>query len=267
MAGRVTHDQRPAQEQGVADARLAQIAANLARVRERITAACGAAGRSPDEVHLIVVTKTYPAADVLRLAGLGVADVGENRDQEAAGKAAEVVAAGTRLRWHFVGRLQRNKVRSVVTYADVIHSVDSVRLVAALATAAATPPPLIEDHVLRGSVAPRGATEPQDLLVQVSLDGDTQRGGAAPEELDRVLEAAAAADSLRLRGLMAVAPLDWEPERAFAALAAIHARVRKHYPDATMLSAGMSGDLEQAIAHGATHVRVGSAVLGERPLR
>jgi pyridoxal phosphate enzyme (YggS family) len=240
----------------VPDARTAELAANLATVRERIAAACEAAGRPPGEVTLVAVTKTYPAEDVLRLAALGVPDIGENRDQEAAPKAAEVAAAGTAVRWHFVGRLQRNKARSVAGYADLVHSVDSVRLAEALAVAA------------------RERPQPLGVLVQVSVDGDASRGGAVagggePDvEVDRVADAVAAAGSLRLRGVMTVAPLDWEPGTAFARLAAVAARLRERYPDATLVSAGMSGDLEAAIEHGATHVRIGAALLGNRaPLR
>jgi pyridoxal phosphate enzyme (YggS family) len=245
----------------VTGARLQEVAAGLARVRDRIGAACAAAGRDAGEVTLIVVTKTYPAADVLLLAGLGVTDVGENRDQEAAGKAAEVRAAGAggpaeRLRWHFVGQLQRNKARSVVRYADVVQSVDSVRLATAL-----------------GEAAGRLRDRPLDVLVQVSIDGDPRRGGAlrtadAAGDRDRamaaVADAVAAAPALRLRGLMAVAPMTWAPDDAFARLAEIAAGLRADHPEATVLSAGMSDDLEPAVANGATHVRVGSAVLGKR---
>jgi pyridoxal phosphate enzyme (YggS family) len=241
-----------------------ELAAGLARVHDRIAAACAAAGRDPAEVTLIVVTKTYPASDVLLLAELGVTDVGENRDREAAGKAAEVRAALTGEaagpRWHFVGQLQRNKAKSVARYADVVQSVDSVRLATALAEASR-----------------RHRDRALDVLVQVSLDGDPHRGGAlttadvaADSDASRdrglpaVAEAVAGAESLRLRGLMAVAPLGWEPEDAFARLAGIAAGMRADHPEATVLSAGMSADLEAAVAHGATHVRVGSAVLGKR---
>lgn len=202
---------------------------------------------------MIAVTKTYPASDVLLLADLGVTDIGENRDQEAAPKATEVAAAGARVRWHFVGRLQRNKCRSVVGYADLVHSVDSVRLADAL-----------------GEAARRGRERPLDVLVQVSLDGDPARGGALPgrDDADRgltaVIEAVGRQEGLRLAGVMAVAPLDWAPDDAFARLAEVAARVRRDHPDATVISAGMSGDLESAIVHGATHVRIGSALLGMR---
>jgi pyridoxal phosphate enzyme (YggS family) len=245
--------------------RRAELAGNLARVRERVAAACAAAGRDPATVALVAVTKTYPASDVALLAGLGVTDVGENRDQEAAPKAAAVAATGAHPRWHFVGRLQRNKCRSVVGYADMVQSVDSVRLAGALGDAA-------RGH--RGG-SHRGTGQsgpaPLDVLVQVSIDGDPTRGGALPENADvdrgvlRVAEAVAGHGALRLAGLMAVAPVGWPPESAFARLAAIAADVRSGFPGATVLSAGMSGDLEAAVAHGATHVRVGSALLGMRP--
>ncbi|MGW8647260.1 YggS family pyridoxal phosphate-dependent enzyme [Micromonospora chalcea] len=234
--------------------RRAELAAGLARVRARIADACAAAGRQRDAVTLVAVTKTYPASDVVALAALGVTDVGENRDQEAAPKAEAVADAGAAPRWHFIGQLQRNKARSVVRYADVVQSVDSVRLAAALDAAA-------------GAVRDR----PLDVLVQVSIDGDPARGGALPgaadpqRGLDPVAAAVAGADGLRLAGLMAVAPLGWEPDRAFARLAEVAAALRADHPGATELSAGMSGDLESAIGHGATHVRVGSALLGMRP--
>ncbi|MBQ0980071.1 YggS family pyridoxal phosphate-dependent enzyme [Micromonospora sp. M61] len=233
--------------------RHAEIAAGLAQVRSRIADACVQAGRDRADVTMIAVTKTYPASDVLALAGLGVTDLGENRDQEAAGKAAEVAAAGVRPRWHFIGQLQRNKARSVVRYADVVQSVDSVRLARALANAAA-------DREV-----------PLDVMVQVSIDGDAARGGALPGSadpgagLEPVAEAVADAPGLRLVGLMAVAPLGWEPDRAFAQLAEVAGVFRTVHPGATELSAGMSGDFDIAIRYGATHVRVGSALLGMRP--
>jgi pyridoxal phosphate enzyme (YggS family) len=235
------------------NARRAELAASLDEVRRRIGRACTAAGRDPGSVTLVAVTKTYPASDVVLLAGLGVTDTGENKDQEAAAKAAAVRAEGVSPRWHFVGQLQRNKAKSVVTYADVVESVDSTRLAGALATAAAR----LREH-------------PLDVLVQVSLDGDPERGGAVADGADpdrdlwRVAAAVAGAGGLRLGGLMAVAPLEWEPERAFAALADLAGRLRAEHPDATVISAGMSGDLEQAVTHGATHVRIGTSLLGKR---
>ena len=191
---------------------------------------------------------------MLHLVELGVLDVGENRDQEAAGKAAQVAAAGVVPRWHFIGQLQRNKARSVVSYADVVHSVDSVRLARA-----------------QGEAAVRGRGRPGrlDVLVQVSVDGDPDRAVRSPPGTIltgrwRVAQAVADAPGLRLRGVMAVAPLDWTPAAAFAEVARCAALIRAAHPDATVVSAGMSGDLDTAIAYGATHVRIGSALLGMR---
>ncbi|MEV4509018.1 YggS family pyridoxal phosphate-dependent enzyme [Dactylosporangium sp. NPDC049525] len=228
------------------DARTEEIGRNLAKVRERIAAACKAAGRDAGEVTLVAVTKTYPAEDVARLASLGVLDVGENRDQEAAPKAA---AAPAGLHWHFIGQLQRNKARSVVSYASVVHSVDSLRLVDALVAAA----------VKAERSTPLGA------LVQVSLDDDEHRGGAVTGIIEQMAESIAASPVLALKGVMAVAPLGWEPDAAFARLADVSARLRVAFPGADWISAGMSDDLESAISHGSTHVRVGSALLGNRP--
>ncbi|WP_019877653.1 YggS family pyridoxal phosphate-dependent enzyme [Sporichthya polymorpha] len=233
-----------------------ELAANLAAVRERIAAACAAAGRDPADVTLIAVTKTWPASDVEHLAALGVRDVGENRDAEAAEKAATVSDAGVSdLTWHFVGQVQTNKARSVARYADVVHSVDRPRLVRALSA---------------------GATEggrELDALIQVDLapparDGSSSsRGGAAPADVRSLADAVAAAPGLRLRGVMAVAPLGAPPGPAFERLAAVAADLRAAHPEARWISAGMSGDLEVAVGAGATHVRVGSGLLGNRALR
>lgn len=223
--------------------RRAELAGNLAAVERRLADACAAAGRARDEVTLVAVTKTWPAADVALLRDLGVRDVGEARDQEAAPKAQRV----TGVRWHLVGRLQRNKARSVATYADVVHAVDRVALVDALSDGA------------------RRAGRKLAVFVQVSLDGDPARGGAHPADVPALAAAVAAADGLVLRGVMAVAPRGADPEPAFAHLADVAARLRSDHPDARWVSAGMSGDLEAAVAHGATHVRVGTALLGHRP--
>ncbi|MFN8169189.1 MAG: YggS family pyridoxal phosphate-dependent enzyme [Candidatus Nanopelagicales bacterium] len=224
-----------------------ELAANLRDVRARIDAAALAAGRRPEEVVLVAVTKTWPASDVALLAGLGITDVAENRDQEARPK--HEACAGLGLRWHFVGQLQRNKARSVAAYADVVQSVDRVELVGALDRAAA-------DH---------GRT--LDVLAQVDLADPPQphRGGVAPADLDRLADAVAGSGSLRLAGLMAVAPLDADPVPAFERLQELSRALVAAHPGATMVSAGMSGDLEAAVAAGATHVRVGTAVLGGRP--
>jgi pyridoxal phosphate enzyme (YggS family) len=224
--------------------RRAELAANLAGVRERIEAACAVAGRDVKDVTLIAVTKTFPASDVRLLAELGITEVAENRDQEAAPKAAET--ADLPLTRHFVGQLQTNKVRSVAGYADVVQSVDRSRLVSALSAAA------------------ERAGRRIRCLVQVALDDAEGRGGASRDQALALAGEIAAADRLELAGVMAVAPLGADPLPAFARLAAIAVDVRAHHPGATIISAGMSGDLEQAIACGATHVRVGTALLGGR---
>ena len=223
------------------------VAAGLATVRGRIATACADVGRDPDEVRIVVVTKFFPASDVRILADLGIADVGENRHQEAQAKAAE--CADLSLTWHFIGGLQSNKAAAVASYADVVESVD-------------------REKVLRG--LDRGAHErdrPVDVLLQVSLDppGREGRSGADPDGLPTLALAVREAPLLRLRGLMAVAPLGEDPQPAFARLAGIRQDFLADHPDATWLSAGMSADLEHAVRVGATHVRVGSAVLGSRP--
>ncbi|WP_328531539.1 YggS family pyridoxal phosphate-dependent enzyme [Nocardioides sp. NBC_00368] len=224
-----------------------EIAAGLAETRERIALAAKAAGRPAEDVHLVVVTKFFPASDVRILAGLGVTDVGENRHQEAAAKAAECADLG--LRWHYIGGLQSNKAAAVAGYADVVESVDRSSLLPRLSRGAGE----------RGQIL--------DVLLQVSLDppGREGRAGADPDDVRDLAAEVEATDGLRLRGLMAVAPLGEDPAPAFVRLARIREDFLVEYPEATVLSAGMSGDLEEAIAHGATHVRVGSAVLGERP--
>jgi pyridoxal phosphate enzyme (YggS family) len=235
------------------DVRRAELAANLARVRTRIADACVAAGRDRSEVTLVAVTKTYPAQDVLYLAGLGVRDIGENRDQDAGPKAVAVAAAGESVRWHFVGQLQRNKCRSVAGYAHLVHSVDRSELVVALSRA-------------RQRFCDSGAvSEPLGVLLQISVDDDPERGGVVADDLDRLADETAAQPYLSLRGVMTVAPIEWSPDRAFFRLAELAQRLKVRYPTATVVSAGMSGDLESAVAFGATHVRIGSALLGNRP--
>jgi pyridoxal phosphate enzyme (YggS family) len=237
--------------------RRAELARNLAEVTARVGAACAAAGRSWSEITLIAVTKTRPASDVVHLAALGQTDFGENRDQEAAAKAAEVAlasrgaAATARVTWHFIGQLQTNKATSVVGYADVVHSVDRVRLVRALGAAA------------RAARAPRGG-RPLTCLVQVSLDGDPARGGVPLDVFPQVAEVIEAEEGLTLGGVMAVAPLGMAAEKAFEPLRAISARARAVNPAATMISAGMSSDLEAAVHSGTTHLRIGTALLGDR---
>lgn len=228
------------------------LAANLAAVRARIAAAARAAGRRPEDITIVAVTKTFPTADVLALLELGVTDVGENRDQEAASKVVEVAAATDRTpRWHFVGQVQRKKAASVASYADVVHSLDRVALADALGRGAAK--------------AGRDVT----VLLQVSLDDpETAAGRAGVEPTDAVAlaEHVLGVPGLRLGGVMGLAPLGGDPDPAFAVLAEVAERIRRLAPEATIVSAGMTGDLEAAIARGATHVRVGTALLGSRAL-
>ncbi len=233
-----------------------ELAAAVARVRDRIVTACAAADRDPAGVRLLAVTKTFPAADVALLADLGLRDVAEARDQEAAAKVAEVsaLAPAVPVRWHMVGRLQRNKARSVARWAVQVQSVDSVRLVEAL------------DRAVRAAQDAGERDGAVGVLVQASLDGDPVRGGCPLPELEALADRVAAAPGLRLEGVMGVAPLGVAPETAFAELAAAAQRLRRAHPSAAELSAGMSGDLEQAVAQGSTCVRVGTALLGGRPL-
>lgn len=219
-----------------------ELAAALAALERRLTAACTAAGRPRDAVRLVAITKTRPLGDVALLYELGVGDFGESKDQEARDKATALPDA----RWHFVGQLQRNKARSVAAYADVVHSVDRTALVTALS-----------DGAVR-------AGRTVDVLLQVALSDEPARAGAVEADLPALAEAVATSAGLRLAGLMAVAPLGKDPSAAFARLASCAASLRRDHPEAVQISAGMSGDLEQAIAHGATYVRVGTALLGPR---
>jgi pyridoxal phosphate enzyme (YggS family) len=223
---------------------------NLRAVRARIDAAARAAGRDPVSVALLAVSKTRPAGDVRAIAALGQRDVGENRVQELVGKAAEL--ADVDLRWHFVGQLQRNKAAVVARLGAVVHSLDREALVAVL-----------------GRVGEETG-RPVEVYVQVDLGGPegelAARGGAAPAAVPALADAVADRAGLRLVGLMAVAPRGEEPAAAFARLADLAERVRADHPGAVGLSAGMSGDLEAAVAAGSTVVRVGTAIFGERPL-
>lgn len=232
------------------DARAQRIAANLRALRERVQISAEKAGRAPDDVTIVAVTKTYPACDVRILADLGIRDIGENRDQEAAAKAEQ--CRDLDIRWHFVGQLQTNKARSVAQYADVVHSVDRVRLVRAL------------------GARTRDAGRELTCLVQVNLDPGAEvgvlgpRGGAHPDDAVAVADTVAAESGVTLGGVMAVAPREGDPAGAFDRLYAVASAIRDRYPQATVISAGMSGDLETAVARGATHLRIGTALLGER---
>ena len=234
------------------EARRDELRDNLAALRTRIERGCAEAGREPDDVTLVVVTKYFPTSDVLLLHDLGVRDFGENRDQEAAEKFREVrhalsEAGAEPPTLHFIGRLQSNKAAHVAGYADVVQSVDRTKLVTALAKGA------------------HAADRTVEVLLQVSLDGDTSRGGVLPSEVDALADAVAAQQLLDLRGVMAVAPLGADPDVAFTLLREVADGIRARHPAADWMSAGMSGDLEAGLRHGATLLRVGTAILGSRP--
>lgn len=227
-------------------ARREELAANLAAVEERIVAACATAGRPRSRVHLIVVTKFFPRSDLDLLVDLGVADVGENREQEASAKLADG-GPPEGVRTHFIGQLQSKKANAVARWADVVQSVDRSKLVGALS---------------RGAQA---AGRDLTALIQVNLDpgAEAHRGGADPADVPALADEIAASP-LRLGGLMAVAPLGGDPDAAFERLAELSAALRSDHPGADWVSAGMSADLESAVRHGATHLRVGTAILGTR---
>jgi pyridoxal phosphate enzyme (YggS family) len=217
--------------------RKAEIARNLQEVKERIKSAANSVNRDPAEIQLIVVTKTFPISDIEILRELGETNFGENRDQEA-GPKAEIISAT----WHFQGQIQSNKIRSICQWADVIHSISS------------------EKEILKFAQSERK----HQLFLQVSLDGQEGRGGASPAELAQLADLVNESNNLELLGLMAVAPLGVEPMKAFADLAQINQGFASQFPNSKFLSAGMSGDFEAAIKYGATHIRVGSSILGSR---
>ncbi|GAA1958372.1 YggS family pyridoxal phosphate-dependent enzyme [Microbacterium aquimaris] len=228
----------------MADPSLAQ---RLAHIDARVAQAARAVGRAPEEITRIVVTKFHAADLVTDLYDLGVRDVGENRQQEFSAK-AELVGPRDGLRWHFIGQAQTKKARAIRAAASVVHSVDREKLADALDRAGEGMPDL-------------------DVLLQVNLTDDPARGGVAPGGLERLAEHVEACETLTLRGVMAVAPLGAEPAPAFAALADLAERVRMIAPQATWMSAGMTADFAEAIAAGATHLRIGSAITGPRPDR
>lgn len=242
-----------------ATARELELAEALEAVRSRLARAAQAAGRNVDEIELLPITKFFPATDVLILSRLGCHAFGESREQEASNKADEVSAmvAGEPIRWHMVGRIQRNKARSIADWAYAAHSVDGGKVVAAL------------DRAATEALAEDRRAEPLRTYLQISLDGDESRGGVdigKPELVDELCAAIEAAEGLEFVGLMAIPPLDADPDEAFARLADEHKRVQQSYSQLLGLSAGMSSDLESAVKHGSTCVRVGTALLGQRPL-
>lgn len=217
------------------------LAERLSEVQSKISDAAALAGRDPSTITTIVVSKFHPASLVRELAGLGVRNFGENKHQEASAKALELEAVG--LSWHFVGQLQSNKARSVSEYASTIHSLDRESLL----------------RPLEGTGV--------DVFIQVNLTNDPARGGVAPEKLEGFAERVLATSGIRLLGLMAVAPLGEEPRAAFARVRAASDKLAALEPTATALSIGMSGDFTEAIAEGATHLRIGTAITGNRPPR
>ena len=223
--------------------RKAELATNLANIKSQI----------PEGIHLIVVTKTFPVSDVAILRELGCSEFGENRDQEGKLKAPAVSA-----KWHFQGQLQSNKLKSICSWADVIQTVDSLRYV-----------DLISSALSRISEEGNLGKDSLEIFIQVSLDSKldskaSARQGADPKAINQIADAIMATKNLKLQGLMAVAPLDEEPDSAFLRLSKIHSDFKSNYPNAPYLSAGMSGDFQSAISHGATHVRIGSQILGSR---
>ncbi len=212
---------------------------NLDSIKVRISEAAQSAGRNSNEITLIVVTKTFPASDVKILYDLGIRDFGENRDQEASVKSIELPDD---CRWHFQGQIQSNKLKSIADWADVLHSIDDVTHARKLDSLVSM----------------------VDVFVQISLDNLPNRGGVLPNLLPEFLDEVSAFPHLNIRGLMAVAPLGEEPVTAFQRLKELSDQVVKVHPKAWEISAGMSNDFEAAISQGATHIRIGSQILGVR---
>jgi pyridoxal phosphate enzyme (YggS family) len=243
----------------VATARELELTEALAAVRARLANAATAAGRNSDEIELLPITKFFPATDIIILRRLGCEAFGESREQEASDKAAEIskIPNSAPIRWHMVGRIQRNKVRSIAGWAYAAHSVDSIKVIDAL------------DRASGLALAEGLRAEPLRVYIQISLDGDPKRGGVdvgRPDVVDETCAAVQAAEGLQFVGLMAIPPLAADPDEAFAGLHAELRRVQEQYPQRLELSAGMSSDLEVAVKHGSTCVRVGTALMGQRPL-
>lgn len=239
------------------DPRTTELATRLTETRDRLDAARAAAGRT-DDVDLVVVTKFHPVTDVARLARLGVRDVGENRVQEAAAKVTDLATTApdraTTVRWNMVGHIQSNKAAAVAAWADRVHSVDSVKVANGLQKGRAR------------AADQQDGVPPLPVLLQLSLDGDTARGGVARDDLPALADHVAGLDHLRLAGLMVVPPLSGDPRAHFDDAARVVEDLRRRHPDAVEFSAGMSSDLEAAVAAGSTCVRVGTAILGPRPV-
>jgi pyridoxal phosphate enzyme (YggS family) len=222
--------------------RKSEIAANLLEVNQRIATAAAKAGRNPSDIKLIAVTKTFPISDLNFLYELGVRDFGENRDQEASEKVGQLPSD---INWHFQGQIQSNKLKSITSWATFIHSIDQLKYAK-----------LVSEFA---------GSQRKSIFLQVSLDQIPEsRGGVDPAKLDQLAKDISELSNLNLMGLMAVAPLDESTDQAFSRLAQIHLHFRENFPEAKYLSAGMSGDYESAILHGATHLRIGSSILGNR---
>ncbi len=249
---RATSPPAPSSPPAQGDPPTQSAAQRLAGVRARIAAACAEADRDPAEITLIAVGKGIAAGRVAEILALGVTELGENKAQEAATKAADIASLQPEpaARWHFIGQLQRNKARIVTGFASMVHSVDRPALVVALDRAA----------------APR--RQPLEVLLQLDLDPNPNptRGGADPQDLAALADAVLGVEHLTLRGLMTVAPPGVDARRAFDRLVGYSQVLQAIQPSATVISAGMSGDLEAAISAGATHVRVGTALFGARKL-
>ena len=218
-----------------------EIATALANVEERISKAAAAAGRERSEITLIAVTKTYPATDVEILRNLGVKNFGENRSDEGLEKSELIPAT-----WHFQGQVQGRKLKDIALWASFIHSIDS------------------SDHIAKLSRICSERDRKISIFLQLSLDEAPDRGGVRAEQLTQLAEQVTSDTNLHLAGLMCVPPVEYEFDRAFSEIADVHETFKKGFPDAAGLSAGMSSDFEVAIAYGATHLRVGSEILGSR---
>jgi pyridoxal phosphate enzyme (YggS family) len=222
--------------------RTSEITANLNDVKAKIASAALKAGRDADEITLIVVTKTFPVSDLEILYSLGVREFGENRDQEAAEKVAKLPSD---INWNFQGGIQSNKLKSITTWAGCIHSVDKLKYAQI--------------------ISEQNTGKPKEIFIQVSLDQPPEsRGGVDPKKLIDLASEITKLPGISLKGLMAVAPLDLPEEQAFLKLKEIQANFVAVFKDAKYLSAGMSGDYEMAISYGATHLRIGSSILGNR---
>ena len=222
--------------------RVDEISANLEKVKEQIKLAAASANRLSEDITLVAVTKTFPVSDIEILYSLGIRDFGENRDQEAS---AKVGLLPKDVRWHFQGQIQSNKLKSITSWASFIHSVDQLKYAQ-----------MISDY---------SAGNEKPIFMQVSLDKPPQsRSGVNPSELLELAGAISALPGIRLEGLMAVAPVNSPAEQAFAELEDIRSDFLSTFPDAKSLSIGMSGDYQIAIKYGATHIRIGSSILGIR---